>query len=51
MMAPAVDRPGFCCTASKTVYWAETVVQLDVIAMATKDRRREGGTKSRGNGG
>ncbi|KAG7239979.1 hypothetical protein INR49_028089 [Caranx melampygus] len=27
--------------ASKSVHWAESVVQLDVIAMATKDRRRE----------
>lgn len=33
---------GICCTASKSVHWAQSVVQLDVIAMATKDRRREG---------
>lgn len=38
----ALDGPGFCCTASKSVYWAEAVAQSDVIAMATKDRRREG---------
>lgn len=42
---------GICCTASETVYWAESVVQLYVIAMATEERRREGGSKARGNGG
>lgn len=36
---------GICCAASPTVYWAESVVQLYVIAMATKERRRQGGTR------
>lgn len=39
------------CSASETVYWAKWVVQLYVIVMATKGRRRAGGTGSRGKGG
>lgn len=34
-----------CRAASPTVYWAESVVQLYVIAMATKERRKQGGTR------
>lgn len=44
-MAPGVWTWRIRWTALKTFYWPEMVVQRDVIAMATKDRRRAEGRK------
>lgn len=40
-MAPPVDFSGFDAPPLRLFYWANSVVQLYIITMATKDRRRE----------